>query len=106
MVELLAGVVEHVRVALHGGDPRHGVEVGEQRRQRREDRARLEVLIAVAPDENIRIRVCREDLRDEGLRRASSAGTGRLRACLLTATDSTWLVRCPTPRLTGGRALP
>ena len=67
VVELLAVLVEEVRVALDERHVRRDVELGEEPVERREHGARLHVLVAVAADEDARVRVKREERLDERL---------------------------------------
>ena len=67
VVELLRVLVEHVRVALDVRDARDGVDVLQDRRERREHGARLDELVAVARDEDARVGVQREQGLDECL---------------------------------------
>ena len=57
VIELLRVLVEQVRVALDGGHVRGDVDLDEQVFERREDGARQRVLVVVARNDDVRVRV-------------------------------------------------
>lgn len=72
VVKLLRILVEHVRVALDVRDTHDCVDVLQNRCERREHGARLDELVAIARDEDARVRVQREQGLDECLWRRVS----------------------------------
>ena len=67
VVELLRVLVVEVRVALRGGHARERVGLEQEPVERREDGARLAVLVAVARDDHRRVGIEREEGGDEVL---------------------------------------